>query len=63
MKKLDRFAIYMIACFLALNNAYQMIGTDYNWVHDVWVSVAIICMILGLWNTWFHDLNFPKKKL
>ena len=63
MKKLDRFAIYVIASFLALNNAYQMIGTDYNWVYEAWVSVAILCVVIGIGRTWLLDLNFPKGRL
>ena len=35
MKKIDRFAIYVIACFLALNNAYQFIGTDYHMPYNI----------------------------
>lgn len=48
MKKIDRFAIYVIACFLALNNAYQMIGTDYHFAYTAWVIVACMCFTIGI---------------
>jgi len=47
MKKLDRFTIYVIACFLALNNAYQMIGTNYDFAYDAWIIIAGMCLAIG----------------
>jgi len=50
MKKLDRFCIYVIACFVALNNAYQMIGTNYDEAYNTWVIVAIVVLACGIIN-------------
>jgi len=55
MKRIDRFTIYVIASFLALNNAYQMIGTDYHWAYWSWVIVAIIIIVIGLLVTIKRD--------
>ena len=55
MKKLDRFAIYVIACFLALNNAYQMIGTDYDFAYATWIVIAGICLGAGFCTLIFKD--------
>jgi len=50
MKKLDRFAIYMIACLLSFNNAYQMIGTDYKFPYYAWILMGIFIIIVGAYN-------------
>ena len=48
MKKIDRFVIYLIACFLALNNAYQTFGTSYHLMYWSWIVIACVCFLAGL---------------
>jgi len=55
MKKLDRFAIYAIACFVALNNAYQMIGTEYVTAYCIWIGVACLSLGLGVGYVYFKN--------
>ncbi len=42
---LTRADVNVVICFVALNNAYQMIGTDYHIAYWSWVGMDVVFAI------------------
>lgn len=57
--------LWIIACFIAANNSYQFIGTNYKTASAIWVFVSFICFmyaVLTLINYLIKKRNKGLKK-
>ena len=48
MKRMDRFMLYVIACLLAVNNAYRVLYTEFDHTYKTWLGVGFGFIFLGI---------------